>query len=111
MRPSSAGKAETPPRRPLLQVVDRRCQCSVLWPLTFVKPVCKKTAGAIAVIVPADMIDDWIETNAFNGYACSPCRDDLFSYSFDPYRAIISLGAGFGDKNRPAVARADISEE
>src|SRR5205823_409882 len=70
-----------------------------------------ETAPAIAVVVPARVVEDRIEADAVHGHPGAPGGRDLVGDVAEPAVALAVLGAGLGDHQRPAIALPRLAQD
>src|SRR3954462_11911402 len=70
-----------------------------------------QTAPAIAVVVPARVVEDWIEADAVDGDSLASGGCHLVGDVAEPAVAMAVLGAGLGDHQRPAVAFPRLAQD
>src|SRR3982750_2115557 len=70
-----------------------------------------ETAPAIAVVVPARVVEDRVEADAVHGDPGAPGGRHLVGDVAEPAVAMAVLGAGLGDHQRPAVALPRLAQD
>src|SRR3954447_21527442 len=65
----------------------------------------------MAVVIPPGMIQNRIQTDAVNWDAQAMGSRYFTANIITPACALVALGAGFGDDNRPAVTQPDFFED
>ena len=63
-----------------------------------------ETVVAMAVIVPARMVDDWVKTNTFDGDAHFLRTPHFIANIREPFGARIAFRAGLGKEKRAMIA-------
>ena len=71
----------------------------------------EKPARAVAVVVPADMVDDRIEADTLDRHAGAARGFDLGDHHGKPGGPPIALGAGLGDEKRAPIAGIGFGKE
>jgi hypothetical protein len=73
--------------------------------------IAEEPRGAMAVVVPARIVHDGIQTDPVNWDACLACGNDFMTDDAKPSTAQVTLDAGFGNKQRALVALISVAQK
>jgi hypothetical protein len=71
----------------------------------------KLAVGAVAIVIPAGMVEERIEANSLDRNATPERLAQLSADGAQPGRAQVTLDAGPGQKDQAVVARVDGREQ